>query len=90
MLSAQLFLSVLHDLCHEAAKCLSGFILLLPCGVGVGAEGKPSIVVAQHGGHRFYTYAVLKSGGGEGVRQVVEADASQPRVLQNLFMKVCY
>ena len=48
-----------HHLCHEAAHRLCSFILLLPCGVGVGAEGESRIVVAEHRGHRFYIYAIL-------------------------------
>ena len=38
----------LHDLRHEAAHGLCGFILLLPCSVGVGAEGKAGVVVTEH------------------------------------------
>ena len=61
------FFSALHDLCHEVSHGGCGFVLLLPCGMGVGAEGEPGIIVAQHGGHRLYIYAVLESSGGEGV-----------------------
>ncbi len=50
-----------HDLGHEAAHLFSGIVLHLPCGVGVGAEGKPGIVVPQHSGYRFHIYAVLES-----------------------------
>ena len=75
------FLSVLHDLLHKAAHGGCCLVLLLPCGVGVGAEGKPGIVVPQHGGHRLYVYAVLEGCGGEGVPQVVEADVGQSCVL---------
>ena len=64
------FLSALHDLCHEASHCGCCFVLFLPCGVGIGAEGEPGIVVPQHGGHRFYIYAVLKGCGGKGVPQI--------------------
>ena len=79
--SCPAFFSALHDLCHKAAHRLSGFVLLLPCGVGVGAEGEPGIVVAQHGGHGFYIHAVLKGCGGEGVPQIMEADVRQSCVL---------
>ena len=48
-----------HHLCHEAAHGLCGFILLLPCSVGVGAEGETRIIVPQHGGHRLYVHTVL-------------------------------
>ena len=49
----------LHHLRHEAAHRLCGFVLLLPCGVGVGSQGESRIVVAEHRGHRFYIYAIL-------------------------------
>ena len=42
-------------------------VLLLPGGVGVGAEGKPGVVVAQHGGYGFHVHAVLQGRGGEGM-----------------------
>ena len=48
-----------HHLCHEAAHGLCGFVLLLPCSVGVGAEGETRIIVPQHGGHRLYVHTVL-------------------------------
>ena len=38
----------LSDLCHEVAHRLCGLVLLLPCCVGVGAEGKARVVVTQH------------------------------------------
>ena len=75
------FLSALHDLCHEAAHGGCSLVLLLPCSVGVGAEGEPGIIVAQHGGHRLDIHTVLKGCGGEGVPQVVEADVGQSCVL---------
>ena len=75
------FFFALHHLCHEAAHGGCCLVLLLPRGVGVGAEGKTGIVVAQHGRYRFYIYAVLEGCGGEGVPQVVEADVGQSCVL---------
>ena len=66
-LSSAFSRSALHNLCHKATHRLSGFVLFLPCGVGVGAEGELGIVVAQHGRYRFYIHAVLESCGGEGV-----------------------
>ena len=60
MLPARRFFSALHDLCHEAAHRLSDFILLLPRGVGVGAEGKTSVIVAQHGGYRCFATQILR------------------------------
>ena len=53
------FLSALHDLLYEVPHGLGGFVLFLPGGVGVGAQGKPGIEVAQHGGHRLYIHAIL-------------------------------
>ena len=37
-----------HDLRHEAAHRLCGLVLLLPCGVGVGAEREARVVVPEH------------------------------------------
>ena len=50
----------LSDLCHEAAHFLCGLLLHLPCDVGVGAERKASVVVAQHRGYCFDIYTVLQ------------------------------
>ena len=41
----------LHDLRHEATHGLCCLVLLLPCGVGVGAEGEACVVVAERAGH---------------------------------------
>ena len=49
----------LHDLRHEAAHRLCSFILLLPCGVGVGSQGKACIIVPQHTADRFHVHTVL-------------------------------
>lgn len=57
----------LHDLLHEAAHGFRGLVLLLPGGVGVGAECESGIVVPQHGGHRLDVHAVLQGHGGEGM-----------------------
>ena len=60
MLPARRFFSALHDLCHEAAHRLSDFILLLPRGVGVGAESEPGIIVTPHGGYRCFATQILR------------------------------
>ena len=57
----------LHHLRHEAAHRLCGFVLLLPCGVGVGSQGKACIIVSQHAADGFDVYSVLKRQGCEGV-----------------------
>ena len=67
--------SLLYDLPQDAAHGLSGLVLLLPRSVGVGAQGKASVVVPQHGGHGFDVHAVLEGCGGEGVPEIVESDA---------------
>ena len=79
------FFFVLHDLFHEVPHGLGGFVLLLPGGVGVGAQGEPGIEVPQHGGHRLYIHAVLQGSGGEGVPEIVEPEMLQSGVLQDLF-----
>ena len=85
---ARHFFSVLHDLLHEIAHGLGGLVLLLPGGVGVGAQGKPGVKVPQHGGHRFHVHAVLESRGGEGVPEIVEPEMPQSGVLQDLLVEV--
>ena len=80
--------SLLYDLSQDAAHGLGGLVLLLPCGVGIGAEGEPGIVVPQHGGHRLYVYAVLEGCGGEGVPEIMEAEMLQPGILQDFLMEV--
>ena len=52
--------SSLHDPRHEVSHRLRRPILLLPGGVGVGAEGEARIVVSQHTGDRFHIYTVLE------------------------------
>ena len=54
-----------HHLCHEAAHGLCGFVLLLPGGVGVGAQGETRVVVAQHAADGFDIHAVLQGQRGE-------------------------
>ena len=38
----------LHDLRHEAAHRLCGFVLLLPCSVGVGSQGESRVIVTEY------------------------------------------
>ena len=64
------FFSALYDLLHKTAHGGCCLVLLLPCCVGIGAEGEPGIVVPQHGGHRLYVHAVLEGCGSESVPQV--------------------
>jgi len=47
--------------------CLGGVVLGLPGGMGVGSEGKPCVIVAQHGGHCFYIYPILQGHGRKGM-----------------------
>ena len=77
---------ILHHSFHEAAHLLRRLFLHLPCGVGVGAQGEPGIVVPRHGGHGFDVHAVLEGCGGEGVTEIMEADMLQSGVLQDLLM----
>ena len=49
-------------------------------GVGIQREGR--ISVTQDARQRFGVHAAGESVGGEGVAQVVEADAGQPRPLE--------
>ena len=60
----------LHDLRHEISYCLCRSILLLPGGVGIGAEGEARVVVPKHTADRFHIYAVLEGQGCESVTEV--------------------
>ena len=55
--------SALHDLRHEISHRLCRSVLLLPSGVGVGAEGEACVIVAQHTADRFHIYTILEGKG---------------------------
>ena len=48
-----------HYLRHEAAHGLCGFVLLLPCSVGVGAECESGVIVAEHTADGFDVHSIL-------------------------------
>ena len=51
--------------------------------MGVSIQCKARREVPQHTGHRLDVHAVLQCQRGEGVSEVMEADAGQPRPLQH-------
>ena len=51
----------LHHLRHKAAHGLRGFVLLLPGGVGLGAQGEARIIVAQYTAGGFHIHAILQN-----------------------------
>ena len=51
--------------------------------VGVGVQREARRVVTEHGGHGLDVHAVLQRHGREGVAQVMESDAGQPRPFQH-------
>ena len=63
----------LHRLTDDAADGVGGGALHSLRGVGVGAEGKARVVVAQRAGQRLDVHAVLEGQRGEGVSEVVKA-----------------
>ena len=79
----------LHDLRHEAAHRLCGFVLLLPRSVGVGAESESGVIVAEHTADGFDVHAILQCQGRERMTQVVEPDMLQSRVLEDPLVE-CY
>ena len=79
----------LSNLRHEAAHFLRGFLLHLPCDVGVGAEGEARVVVPEHTADGFDVHPVLECQGRERMTQVVEPDMLQPRVLEDPLVE-CY
>lgn len=84
------FLSALYDLIYEEPRGLGHFVLLLPGGMGVGAEGKSGIVMAKHEGHCFCIHAVLQGCGGKGVPEVVETDMGEALICLVLLVEVDY
>ena len=88
LFGALVVLGVLHHLRHETAHGLGGFVLLLPGGVGVGAQSKARVVVAQHTADGFHVYAILQGQRSECVSEIVKAYVRQARVLQNFLMQV--
>lgn len=80
-------MGLLSYLCHEIPHGLGGLVLLLPRGVGVGAESEPVVVVPQHSGHGLDVHAVLEGQGGEDVPEVVESEVLQPSVLQDALVE---
>ena len=50
--------------------------------VGVGVQGEPGTVVAQHAGHRFHVYPVLQSQSCERVPQIMEPNSWKSRPFQ--------
>ena len=50
----------LHDLRHKTAHGLCGLVLLLPRSVGVGAECKSGVIVAEHTADGFDVHAILQ------------------------------
>ena len=87
-LSGVFFFLSLQDLFHKVTHGLGSLVLFLPGGVGVGPQGEPGVEVAQHGGHCFYVYTVLQSGGGKGMAEIMKSEMLQPGVLQNFLVEV--
>ena len=68
------YVFALHDLCHKISYCLRRSVLLLPGGVGVGAEGEAGVVVSQHTADSFGICPILESQSRERVAKLVEAE----------------
>ena len=49
-----------HDLRHEIAHLFGCAFLHLACDVRVGAERESRVEMAEHTGHCFHVYAILK------------------------------
>lgn len=58
---------------HKAADLLRRTSLHLVGDVGIGVQGEPGAVMAQHTGERLYIHTAGESHGGEGVPEIVEA-----------------
>ena len=78
----------LHRLSDDVPDGVGGVTLHPLRGVGVGAEGKARVVVAQRTRQRLDIHAVLEGQRGEGVSEVVEAYVLRADGLQDLLMGV--
>ena len=78
----------LHDLRHEAAHRLCGFVLLLPRSVGVGAESESGVIVAEHTADGFDVHAILQCQRCEGMSEIMKSDVRQPSILQDLLVQI--
>ena len=77
-----------HDLRHEIAHLFGCAFLHLACDVRVGAERESRVEMAEHTGHCFHVYAILKRQRCECVSQVVKSQVFQSRVLQDFLVNV--
>ena len=78
----------LHGLADDAADGVGGGAPHPLRGVGVGAEGKARVIVAQCAGQRLDVHAVLEGQRGEGVSEVMKAYVFRTDCLQDLLMGV--
>jgi len=79
----------LHDLRHKTAHGLCGLVLLLPRSVGVGAECKSGVIVAEHTADGFDVHSILQCQRCEGMSEVVKSDVRQSSVLEDPLVE-CY
>ena len=70
-----------HDLRHEVAHRLCGLVLLLPRSVGVGAECKSGVIVAEHTADGFDVHTILQCQRCEGMSEIMKSDMRQPSIL---------
>ena len=78
----------LHGLADDAADGVGGGAPHPLRGVGVGAEGKARVIVAQCAGQRLDVHAVLEGQRGEGVSEVVKPDVLRTNGFQYLVVGV--
>ena len=74
-----------EDIFHEAAYDAAGLLLHIRCDMGVGVQREGGIGVAQDTGQGFGVHTAGEGVGGEGVTQIVEANAGQPCPLEERF-----
>ena len=72
----------LHGLADDAADGVGGGTLHLRRSVGVGAQGKSRVVVAQHTADGFHVYAILQGQRSECVSEVVKPDVLRAVLLR--------
>ena len=67
-----------QDLLHGPGRLLLGRC----CDVGIGVQGEPGAVMAQHPGHRLDVHPILKCQCCERVPEVVEPDFGKSNVIK--------
>ena len=76
----------LYNLPQDGAHGLGSLVLLLPRGVGVGAESEARAVMSQGAGQGLHIHPVLQRERCEGVPEIMEPDVLRTDRLEDLLV----